>query len=70
MRMTVKLEEVDGYKYYYTYEFYRVSDRCVMVNFSKYTTGGELVSSVADFYVSTFAFKKFVYKYIGILNKE
>lgn len=71
MRMTVRLDEVEDYRYYYTYEFYRISDREVMVRLSRINSVTEEVQTeVSDFYVSTFAFKKFVYKYIGILNKE
>ncbi len=72
MRMTIKLEEVENYKYYYAYEFYRISDRRVMVRLYKVdvTTGEFADEPVSDFYISTFAYKKLVYKYMGILNKK
>lgn len=71
MRLTVKLDEVEGYKYYYTYEFYRISDREVVVRISKIDSKtNTTVIDVSDFYISTFSFKKFVSKYVCLLNRE
>ncbi len=72
MRMTVSLGAVQGYKYSYVYEFYRISDRRVMVRLYKTdaSTGEMVDEAVSDFYISTFAFKKLVSGYMGLMNKE
>ncbi len=73
LRMTVSLGEVKDYKYNYVYEFYRISDRRVMVKLytTDSTTGIKTEEAeVSDFYISTFAFKKLVNMYTGILNKQ
>ena len=66
---------VEGKTYDYTYDFYRIDDRRVMVSLYMTTinTEGERVKlddlmQVSDFYISTFAFKKLVNNYIHILN--
>jgi hypothetical protein len=58
--------------YEYVYEFYRVSDREVMVKVYQRnrTNHSDVRASVSDFYISTFAFKKIANAYLGILNKE
>lgn len=70
MRMKVRLFE--GYSVYdYVYEFYRVSDRRVMVKlYRENRVDGTAIQEVSDFYVSTFAFKKIVGAYMQILNGE
>ncbi len=78
MTMSVTLcdeRESDKFEIYspydYVYEFYRVSDRRVVVRlYQQNRVTGEVVNEVSDFYLSTFAFKKIVNGYIGILNKE
>jgi hypothetical protein len=79
MRMTLSLGEYDkdgSYGDYsvfdYVYEFYRISDRQVMVKLYRQNRNSpaDIRESVSDFYVSTFAFKKIVNAYLGILNKE
>ena len=68
MRMHVK---VDGKENYYTYDFYRIDDRRVMVAHYITDQNGnkvEHLGEVSDFYVSTFAFKKLVNHYIYLLN--
>lgn len=57
--------------YYYTYEFRRFDDRRVMVTLYQSNSDGAAVSSAtSDFYVSTFALKKLVRSYVGLLNGE
>ncbi len=72
LSMTVSLGEVEDYKYNYVYEFYRISDRRVMVRLYKTDakTGDMVDEAVNDFYISTFAFKKLANGYISLLNKE
>ncbi len=70
MKMSVELYE--GYSSYnYVYEFHRVEDRRIMVKlYREERKTGEKIQEVSDFYVSTFAFKKMVYAYMGILNGD
>ena len=78
MVMTVTLGERDAdgnYQTYgaydYVYEFYRASDRRIAVRLYKQNRGTlEITDEVADFYISTFSFKKIVNAYLTILNKE
>ena len=57
--------------YDYVYEFYRISDRRVMVKlYRENRDTGDVYSEVSDFYISTFAFKKIVNGYASILNGE
>ena len=70
MRMHLKVE---GKEYYYTYDFYRIDDRRVMVSLYRSDADGNKIDTlgeVSDFYITTFAFKKLVNQYIGILNGE
>jgi hypothetical protein len=68
MKMTVKL--YDGYgAYQYAYEFYKISDRRIMVNiYRENIVDGTKQNAVSDFYVSTFAFEKLVGLYVELLN--
>lgn len=62
---------VDGKEYYYTYDFYRLDDRRIMVRFYRSDADGnkiEHLGEVSDYYVTTFAFKKLVNHYIYLLN--
>ena len=70
MKMKVRLYE--GYSVYdYVYEFYRTSDRRVMVKlYREDRIDGTKIQEVSDFYISTFAFKKAVNAYMGILNGD
>ena len=53
----------------YTYEFYRISDRKVMVSlYQSDAEGNKKSTPVSDFYISTYAFKKIVSGFWGILN--
>ena len=57
--------------YDYAYEFYRASDRRIMVRiFREDRTTGTALESVSDFYISTYAFKKIVNCYMQILSAE
>ncbi len=68
MRMTF---EVAGSPYDYVYEFYRADDRRVLVTLHKADLNGNpMTNTVSDFYVSTFAFKKIVTNFEGLLNGE
>ena len=69
MKMKVALYE--GYSSYcYAYEFYRVSDRRVVVKIYKENmVDGTKIQEVSDFYISTFSFKRIVNAYMTILEK-
>lgn len=71
MRMHLK---VDGADEYYTYDFYRIDDRRIMVSIYRTDANGNRVEKygepVSDFYISTFAFKKLVNNYIHLLNGQ
>lgn len=55
--------------YYYTYEFYRFSDRCVQVRVFQSNSKGQAVTPpLNDFYISTLSFKKIVTAYVNVLN--
>ena len=71
MKMTLTLE--GEYKSRpYVYEFYRVSDRQVMVSIYNVDLSGNEVSGtrVSDFYISTFAFKKIARSWFALLDGE
>ena len=68
MRMHLKVE---GKEYYYTYDFYRIDDRRIMVSLYRSDADGnkiEHLGEVSDFYITTFAFKKLVNNYVHLLN--
>ena len=69
--MKMKVALYGGYSSYcYAYEFYRVSDRRVVVKIYKEHMGdGTRIQEVSDFYISTFSFKRIVNAYVTILNK-
>lgn len=73
LRMSFKLQSS---AWRYVYEFYRYSDRCVMVRLYQATyneTTHEYTmktTPVSDFYVSTFAVKKIINNFVGLLNLE
>ncbi len=54
--------------YPYVYDFYRVSDRRVMVVIREVGPNGQTLSQVSDFYISQFAFRKIVYNFQNLLN--
>lgn len=72
MRMNLRLEDTkNASPYVYVYEYYRIDDRRVRVSIHQETEAGVRVTeSVDDFYISTFAFKKIVNAFVGILNAE
>ena len=55
---------------YYTYNFHRFSDRRVLVSVSMTDKDGNPTDGLvaADFYISTYAFKKIVGAYLGVVN--
>ena len=70
MRMHLKVE---GRDYYYTYDFYRIDDRRVMVCLYMSDEEGNKLEGgdeVSDYYITTFAFKKLVAQYKCLLNGE
>lgn len=76
MTVTLGKRDSDGdYQTYgaydYVYEFYRATDRRVAVKlYRQNRETNEVIDEVADFYISTFSFKKIVNAYVSILNKE
>ena len=69
-RIHIKVEGKDNY---FTYDFYRISDRKVMVSLYRSDAQGNPVGDgikVSDFYISTFAFKKLASNYVALLNGE
>ncbi len=66
MRMTLKIEST---AYRYVYELYRADDRRVVVSIYQIDADGNPVTdSVSAFYLSTFAYKKLVTNFIGVLD--
>jgi hypothetical protein len=63
--------QVEGKEYYYTYDFYRIDDRRVMVSLYRSDADGNKIDTlgeVSDFYISTAAFKKVVGAFFDVLN--
>lgn len=68
MRMTL---DIKSSAYTYVYEFYRADDRRILVSIYQTSASGNVETTpVSDFYISTFAFKKIVTNFIGLLNGE
>jgi hypothetical protein len=68
MRMTL---DIKSSAYTYVYEFYRADDRRILVSIYQTSVNGDSETTpVSDFYLSTFAFKKIVTNFIGLLNGE
>lgn len=66
-----KEKEEQGKNSYYVYEFYRVSDRRVMVKTYQINSLGEQQGdAVSHFYISTFSFKKMVSAYLSVFNAK
>ena len=62
---------LDSSSYYYTYDFYYASDRKIMVSLYRSDAKGNKIGDAADdFYISTFAFKKLVRGFVGVMNAE
>ncbi len=64
-RLTFKLK---GESYKYVYEFYRASDRRVLVKIYQESPSGERTGYVADFAISTPVFKKIMGGFNALLN--
>ncbi|MBQ8380733.1 MAG: hypothetical protein IJY18_02465 [Clostridia bacterium] len=70
MKMTVALYDDYG-PYRYVYEFYKISDRRIMVEvYREHTADGSKYGVASSFYVSTYAFEKIVGLYFDLLNGE
>ncbi len=73
MKMTLRLDESspNASPHTYVYNYYRVDDRHVLVTIHQETINGERVTdTVAEFYISSFAFKKIATNFMGLLNAE
>ena len=69
MTIRVKLMGDNASGFTYVYDFYRASDRKVMVALYQVYSDGTVASSVvSDYYISTPAFKKMVGAYVDFLN--
>ncbi|MBQ8688893.1 MAG: hypothetical protein IJ515_00845 [Clostridia bacterium] len=57
---------------YYNYEFYRCSDRRVLVRLYRTTDDGAPVGGgeVSDFYISSYGFRRIVTTFVALLNGE
>ena len=65
--------KVTGKDAYYTYDFYRIDDRRVMVSLYRTDEDGNKIDNgmqVSDFYITSFAFKKIVGNFVAVLNGE
>ena len=73
MKMTLSLADgtSNASPYTYVYEYYRIDDRRIRVSIYQENLSGEAVTNaVSDFYISSFAFKKIVTNFVGLLNAE
>lgn len=73
MKMTLKMDPDEAPKspYLYVYKFYRIDDRRVRVSIHQEDADGAIrVSSVSDFYLSSYSFKKIASCFISLLNAE
>lgn len=73
MRMSFKLltSTANASHLNYVYSFYRMDDRRVIVSIHQEDDEGNVkIQPVSDMYVSTFAFKKLVNVFVGVLNAE
>ena len=84
MSMHIKVEgqKIGDEEFYYTYDFYRIDDRRIMVALYKSNANGDCIddsgnvvpsdkigeNTVSDFYIDAFSFKKLVNAYIQLLN--
>lgn len=72
--MSMKLKVVqtkNASPYHYVYDFYRADDRRVLVSiYQTDLTGKKMTEEISEFYLSTFAFKKLVTNFNGVLNAE
>ena len=73
MSMQLTVKGIDDATVWYTYDFYRIDDRRIMVSLYKTDKDGNKIiadGEVSDYYISTFAFKKLINSYICLLNGE
>lgn len=71
MSIKIKLNADNASPHTYVYDFYRASDRKVMVSVYKMDYEGVVATAkMSDFYLSTFAFKKMVNGYISVFNAK
>lgn len=71
MSIKVKTKGDNASPYYYVYEFYRATDRKVMVRLYQVDgTGAVKTAPVSDFYLSTQSFKRVVYAYLSLFNAK
>lgn len=69
MSFSIKLEGDNASGFTYVYDFYRVSDRKVMVALYQVDSDGIAATSVvSDYYISSVAFKKIVGAYLDFFN--
>ncbi len=71
MSIKVKTTGKNASPYYYVYEFYRATDRKIMVRLYQVDGSGAVKTApVSDFYLSAQAFKRIVYAHLTLLNAE
>ncbi len=71
MSFRFKLDTDNASGHYYSYDFYRVDDRKVMVSMYQSDEDGNPASSaVSDFYISTFSFKKIISSYLTLFDAK
>lgn len=82
MHIKVDGQKIGNEEFYYTYDFYRIDDRRIMVALYKSNADGECIDdngnvvpseqigeyTVSDFYIDAFAFKKLVNAYMQVLD--
>ena len=82
LHLKVEGQKIGGEEFYYTYDFYRIDDRRIMVSLYKSNADGECIDdngnvvpsdkigeyTVSDFYIDAFAFKKLVNAYMQLLD--
>ncbi len=68
--LTLTFDVYASSAYSYVYDFYRVSDREVMVSTYRLDDAGNKINPISDFTITTFAFKKIVRNITNLLNGE
>lgn len=71
MSIKLKLKGESASPFTYVYDFYRASDRKIMVSTYRINKSGTVIGTeVSDFYLSTFSFKKLVNGYLSVFNAK
>lgn len=71
MSIKIKTSGKNSSPYYYVYEFYRATDRKVMVRLYQVDDAGAIKTApVSDYYLSLQAFKRVVYAHLTLLNAQ